>query len=102
MKYKRSPKFKKAWEIENDLAIRVEKLSALLASQVEREPKISIINQLYLAIHKYDDHLKQIIMDFPDYYNDNKPNTDKVLVENVKFIRSISSEMAKIDPYLIN
>lgn len=75
------------------LTEKIKDLSA--ASKKESLSKMLILNHLILAIHKFDDHLKEMIKEFPDYYMESKDAVDLLLIANADFILNIEKEISK-------
>ncbi len=94
--YKEDLNFIKGYEQDKILAARVKQLIDLLNSY-EKNRKVSLLNELALAIDAFDTNLKQLIKEFPPYYEDFKPYIDRVLKENSNLYFSCLSEIKELN-----
>lgn len=95
MNWRDSELFQNQKKIFDELAARVEDLSADLKKYSYN--KKTIINHLILAIHKFDEHVLGMIKDFPDYYEECKATIDPLLKSNKDFIIACEKNLQSLD-----
>lgn len=96
MAYKDTDEFKNSTIMFNTLAAEVENISALI--KAANDNKLSLYNHLIISIVNFDDHLKKMIKDFPEYYDDCKEVLDNMFVQNSLFMEATFKEIKKLNP----
>lgn len=77
--------------------ILAENVKTLSNSSKKNPPgKLLILNHLILAIHKFDDHLKEMIKEFPEYYIECKDAVDILLDANIEFLLTVQKEILSL------
>lgn len=94
--YKDTEDFIKAKATFDTLAAKVESVSNLIKAAGDN--KLPLYNQLIINLVKFDDHLKKMIKDFPEYYNDCKEAIDNMFVQNTSFLEATFLQMKALNP----
>ncbi len=91
MSYKEEPKFLEMKEEFNQMAEKVKNLS--VSSKLESPHKSLILNQLLISLIDFEDHIKDLILLFPTYYQDQKSYLDNLLRANDNFVMAVHKEI---------
>lgn len=75
------------------LSNRVKELSQIVRMANDKLP---LYNQLLLTVWNFDNHLRLMIKDIPEYYTENKEVVDDLLSENINFMTSISDNISSL------
>lgn len=91
--YEKHPSFKEFKTIEKELAVRLNKIYILIENEIDHNRKVSLLNEMARVLNQYDDQIKSINGNFPDFYTENKVKIDKLILENNNFLNSILEEI---------
>ena len=89
MTYKEDPKFTELKDRFQFLSNEVNKLRSLYSKNTTN---VMVIDMLILSLVTFDDHMKLMVSNFPDYYVDSKQMIDKMFEANDNYIKALNNQ----------
>ncbi len=83
------------------LANRIKELLSSLSTVNGDNNKIIVLNQLVLCVNDFDDQVKFMIKEFPEFSKDKKV-TDTLLAENLNLLKVTMEELQKLNKFGLN
>ncbi len=102
MNYLNSLDFLKDRDTYDDLGSSVKELTNASKADVSPATKISILEQLIVAISQFDSHLRNMIEKYPDYYTDFKDHLDRILKADGGYLLAARNEIENIKRKQLN
>lgn len=93
--YKDTDEFKKA---QIKLAILETEVRNISCQIKAANNKVALYKRLIIAISNFDDYLKGMIQEFPEYYSDCKEVIDNLLTQDASFMDSTYQLAKGLDP----